>query len=341
MELSEFHVKQLTQFLTFMRVKRRQHVKEIELEVETMRKAVRKENVFNQDEVLQLLAITEEKTRDCVLREIEHNTHVSTLLVKNLFMQAENEGFSLQADTNCLEDSTLLSEIARMEETGANAGVSVSSEGPSLKLASLAPRPLMPDATAHLAEIEALKTKLSAAEGKANHLLAELKEGMRDRVELNSKVKAQELELKALRSHESPGTTIPIVPTSGSEGEVSAELRGRGADDHSFRSPPAEGMNDQSRRGEITSTPSAHPPSAEVGRLLAQIEDLREQAELRNLELTHAQQQLADSSMEANVKAAQMKQFKQMRDILERKNVKLANFRLRLSRYEVLDLDEP
>jgi len=362
MELSEFHMKQLTQFLAFMRVKRRQHVKEIELEVDILRKAARKENVFNQEDVLRLLADAEEKTRDCVVRELEYNAHVSTLLVKNLFVQAENEGLVLLADTNCLEDAAMILEIARMEEEeisgessgmgSSNVNMRVVSRGgvgvahqsnshlplpPKESLASMAIRPTS-EASADNTEIATLKSKLASAEGKADRLLAELKEGMKDRVDLHNKVMAQETEIKSLRMAKSLSSTaaptIPLAVSSNLSAPLDVRTSGSTVEETHFRGT----VENQHENGSLQ--PIAQSNLEEIGRLRAHIEELKEHAELRNLELTHAQQQLADSSMEANVKAAQMKQFRQMRDILERKNVKLANFRLRLSRYEVLDLDE-
>lgn len=115
-DLTPFHSVQLESYLKFARYKREEHVRDVRVLFEETQEAQLSDDHYTRDEVEMILNSIQDALRANVDKELQHMAHVNTLLLKSMFVQAEEIMLDLHADTKHLENERLLKEIKNFED---------------------------------------------------------------------------------------------------------------------------------------------------------------------------------------------------------------------------------
>jgi len=114
--LGEFHNKQLESYLKFARFKREQHLRDVQAAFADTKESRLYDEHYTKQEVIDILDSLASVVKGDVQKELLHVSHTTTLLLRQMFAQAETILFELHADTNQLENERLIKEIASFEE---------------------------------------------------------------------------------------------------------------------------------------------------------------------------------------------------------------------------------
>ena len=122
MELSEHHYQNVVNFLKFSRYRRGTQLRAVDSNFEDcLASRVALDETYTGDEVDEILRDLNGVVRADVESELLDSNHTNCLLLRQLFKQAEKWHLKLNIDTAELENKALLDEVAKLEDTSANA----------------------------------------------------------------------------------------------------------------------------------------------------------------------------------------------------------------------------
>lgn len=105
MGLKDYHESSVVNFMRFSRAQRSLTIRTIQAAFKDIEYArLKNENTLTVDEVHDILMELWESARDEIDNELSHQSHTYVLLLRQLFMQAENWHLKLQADISELEN---------------------------------------------------------------------------------------------------------------------------------------------------------------------------------------------------------------------------------------------
>ncbi|RNA21446.1 ADP-ribosylation factor 2 [Brachionus plicatilis] len=117
MDLKDYHEASIVNFMRFSRAQRGLSLRSIRAaykDVENHR--LRNETTLTVDEVQDILEELWDIAHEEIDRELSHQSHTYILLLRQLFIQAENWHLKLQADISELENKELLDKVRMFEE---------------------------------------------------------------------------------------------------------------------------------------------------------------------------------------------------------------------------------
>eukprot|EP00032_Breviata_anathema_P001576 JZ553251.1.p1 GENE.JZ553251.1~~JZ553251.1.p1 ORF type:complete len:216 (+),score=4.51 JZ553251.1:32-679(+) len=168
-QLSDYHENQLIEFLKYQRAKRAQCLKEVDAEASVLKDTRLTEDAYSLKEAEGLLNDFSVGIKSSIETELQHISHTTILLLRQLFQQAENWKLNFKCDTSELENMELLGLIADFEE--AHFGNKKAAE--SARLSSLHAKPSDSPLTRQIAELQA---QLQASQEEVTKLKTEIKE---------------------------------------------------------------------------------------------------------------------------------------------------------------------
>ncbi|PRP76906.1 leucine zipper transcription factor-like protein 1-like [Planoprotostelium fungivorum] len=115
-DISQFHTEQLENYLRFARRKREKHIKDVDASFRETKDLRLNGDHYSVDEVEEIIDGLNAVVRKDIQEELLHVSHTTSLLLRNMFSQAETIMFDLFVDTNSLENERMLKEIATFEE---------------------------------------------------------------------------------------------------------------------------------------------------------------------------------------------------------------------------------
>lgn len=117
MDLKDYHEVSIVNFMRFSRAQRGLSLRSIRAaykDVESHR--LKNETTLTVDEVHDILEELWDIANEEIDRELSHQAHTYILLLRQLFIQAENWHLKLQADISELENKELLDKVRMFEE---------------------------------------------------------------------------------------------------------------------------------------------------------------------------------------------------------------------------------
>lgn len=134
--LGPAHRRQVEAYVRFFKAKRRQHLSEVDAAFDEARDAhVDEADMYSAADVRALTDGVQVLVRGAVEEEMAAFAHQSCLYLRQLYLQAEGQGVSLEVDTAELEDEVLLRGMRELEAEGAARATPV--KAPLGRLASL------------------------------------------------------------------------------------------------------------------------------------------------------------------------------------------------------------
>ncbi|CAG0922868.1 unnamed protein product, partial [Notodromas monacha] len=217
--LNEHHKQELVDFMRFCRYQRMQKLRTVVACFNNAKDTRFLEPTYTSDEIAEIFSEVEKEVRDEVEGELLHMTHTSVLLLRGLFLQAQEWHLKLQADTAQLENMDLLEKIKKFEEAESAFG----KETDALKQAATnKPSKLNPlhDAGASKLmsmEIEKLASQNNDLRERIKLLEEQVSSALRTKSELNKLLNDANAEILTLKN------IAPVKPDDG-EVRVSDEL---------------------------------------------------------------------------------------------------------------------
>jgi len=114
--LNDHHQQNIISYLRFARYNRSQTLRSIQACCQDIKDSRLLEETYTSDEVMEVLQDLSEMISSEVDSELLNVSHTNTLLLRQMFSQAEKWHLKLQADISELENKELLDEIAQFEE---------------------------------------------------------------------------------------------------------------------------------------------------------------------------------------------------------------------------------
>eukprot|EP00794_Sanderia_malayensis_P003141 gene3141-3609_t len=136
--INDNHQNEIVNYLRFARYNRSQTLKSVDSCFADIKDS-RLEDTYTFDEVIEMLDSLCSVVKGEVELELTNASHTNVLLLRQLFSQAEKWHLKLQADISELENRKLLEEIAQFEENEFSAGKSGAVSFPSLAQSKLQP----------------------------------------------------------------------------------------------------------------------------------------------------------------------------------------------------------
>ena len=120
--LHEYHEDQLLKYLRFIKRKREQSIHDAGHAFEDVidSRLVDSSRTYTSDEVRKLVADVADVVTGDIAEDLVNFSHMNVLLLKQLFLKAQNWHLNLTADVSQMENEGLLREIARFEEDHIN-----------------------------------------------------------------------------------------------------------------------------------------------------------------------------------------------------------------------------
>lgn len=114
--LKDYHESSIVNFMRFSKAQRALSIRTIQATYQDIEHSrLKNENTLTVDEVHEILSELWEAAKDEIETELSHQTHTYVLLLRQLFMQAENWHLKLQADISELENKDLLDKVRHFE----------------------------------------------------------------------------------------------------------------------------------------------------------------------------------------------------------------------------------
>ena len=118
--MGESHRRQVEAYLRFFKAKRRQHLSEVDAAFEESRETSLDEaDMYSAADVRAQMESLQTIVRGSVEDELASFARQSCLYLRQLYLQAEGRGVSLEVDTAQLEDEVLLRGLAKLEDVSA------------------------------------------------------------------------------------------------------------------------------------------------------------------------------------------------------------------------------
>jgi len=131
--LNDTHEEEVKKYLKFARYNRQQQLRSVECSFQDLKDSRLHEDTFTVDEVEAMLDGLQAVVKGEIESELLNAAHTNVLLLVQLFTQAEKWHLKLQADISELENQKLLKEISDFEEQEMT-GVKKKNMGSSLKM---------------------------------------------------------------------------------------------------------------------------------------------------------------------------------------------------------------
>ncbi len=114
--VKDYHEKSIVNFMRFSRTQRNISLRTIQAAYKDIEHdRLRDETTMTVEEVHDLLAELWESAKEEIDMELSHQSHTYVLLLRQLFIQAENWHLKLQADISELENKELLDKVRNYE----------------------------------------------------------------------------------------------------------------------------------------------------------------------------------------------------------------------------------
>ncbi|ROT78328.1 hypothetical protein C7M84_002959 [Penaeus vannamei] len=137
--LSDHHQSCMGGYLRFTKYQRAQRLRSVDACFQDVKDTRLLEETYTSDEVVELLDSLAEVVRAEVEGELIHATHTNSVLLSNVFAQAQKWHLELTVDTSNLENQELLEDVRKFEEAELK-GASGSTRSPARTLAPLGTR---------------------------------------------------------------------------------------------------------------------------------------------------------------------------------------------------------
>ncbi|KAJ8279517.1 hypothetical protein COCON_G00065830 [Conger conger] len=292
---NEHHQNEVINYMRFARSKRALRVKTIDSCFQDLKDSRLVEETFTVDEVAEMLEGLQVVVRGEVETELINTAHTNVLLLRQLFSQAEKFYLKLQTDISELENRELLEQVAEFEKTEFQT-------------------------TGKKANQESNKPKLAPLnEGGVSELLN--KEIGRLQEE-NDKLKAR------LRTLESQATSA-LDEKSKAE-KALKDLQKIQGDQQSQL--PLQSRDTDSLESTVTALKADLQKSLSAN--AASQKDLQENLVTAKHDLLRVQEQLSLAEKELEKKFQQTAAYRNMKEILTKKNEQIKDIRKRLQKYE-------
>mmetsp|Transcript_4408 Transcript_4408/g.6074 ORF Transcript_4408/g.6074 Transcript_4408/m.6074 type:complete len:286 (-) Transcript_4408:436-1293(-) len=191
-DLNPEHQDQIRQFLKFFRSKREVALQALSHDFEDIKSDRLYEDMYSQDDVVDLLDNLFEMTQSTVKTELANTVNMTVLLMKQLFEKADEQDVHLEMDTGAIEDQALLNEIENM-----NVNAPAATKQPTMnKLVSIKDEhaKLVNDSEQLGKTNQQLQERFNALQAQTSEILKEKSALARQVTELNSKIRMMEIE---------------------------------------------------------------------------------------------------------------------------------------------------
>mmetsp|Transcript_4661 Transcript_4661/g.11764 ORF Transcript_4661/g.11764 Transcript_4661/m.11764 type:complete len:324 (+) Transcript_4661:29-1000(+) len=313
-QLNPSHNEAVKRYIRFTVLQRNQELKDLQMTLADYKDSrLGGDDTFSADEVRDMLDSLGEILRADVYRGLQRVSHSNVVLLQQVIGQAEDGRLGIAIDTSLLEDEALLEEAAALEKD---------SEKPTPAALEIQPaqslrQKVLPSMDSHK-QAETLEVEKAQLKVRLGDLQHELTGVNREKTDLRQKLQDAEDKLKTLlafaASRTEPGAEEKLREIIGDDYE---ELQGLGSDENV--PPPQANIKE-----------AAASASGNVAEMLA---DLKEQLRERSQAA-----QLAEEALEARLDQAP--QFRNLKDMLTKKNAQIKYLREQLAELGWTDPEE-
>lgn len=296
--LNEHHQSAIINFLRFARYQRNLRLKSVKGSFMDLKSSRLTEDTFTLDEVNEMLDGLLSVVLGEVDEELTHSSHTNTLLLVQIFQQAEKWHLKLQADISELENRELLEQIKDFEESEFSGASRDSEFKPLLRL-----QPLNESGGATLLNMEI--ERINEENGK-----------LRDRLkQVESQALSVQKEKTSLQTRLDKALfDLSIFKTQSSD---------------------ASGAEVDDLRRELSGLKASLNKSSSTSK--SQSQQLENELTGTKHELLKIQEMLELAEKELEKKVSQTAPFQNIKQMLQKKNEQLKDLRKRLSKYEHVD----
>ncbi|XP_047500685.1 leucine zipper transcription factor-like protein 1 [Penaeus chinensis] len=135
--LNEHHQSCMAGYLRFTKYQRAQRLRSVDACFQDVKDTRLLEETYTSDEVVELLDSLAEVVRAEVEGELIHATHTNSVLLSNVFAQAQKWHLELSVDTSNLENQELLEDVRKFEEAEAQGRLGIDKKPSARTLAPL------------------------------------------------------------------------------------------------------------------------------------------------------------------------------------------------------------
>lgn len=295
--LNDHHQQNVVSYLRFARYNRGQRLRVVEGCFDDLKDSRLVEDTYTLDEITEMLDGLCAVVRGEVETELINTAHTNTLLLRQLFCQAEKWHLKLQADVSELENRELIEEIAKFEEREFSAAKKASQ--PSLSKLS------------QVTKLEPLN------EGGAALLQIEINRLSEENVKLRERIKGVETRASSVLDEKSR--------LMANLEHTKAELKSKGnSKEYSKELADVERQMSALRTDLQKARESGKTGNASLGEELADTKH----------EILRLQDELERTQEELTKKFSETAQYKNMKQMLQNKNEQIKELRSRLKKYE-------
>lgn len=313
----EAHTKnELHGFLRFAKFKREQHLKEVTLAFQDVVDFKLEEEIYNKEDVKQLLGDVKEEVSELLAKEVTNFSHTAALMLRECLEQAAAHNVSLRADTNRLEDEAFLREIATAEVEASKAV----SQGRGGRLGALGSAQAPAIDPAIRDERDAARRDAARLQDQFKQLQTSTQSALDDRSTLRAEVDSLKQELAAARE-EAANARKDAAEASQAAANARTDSARQRTDEELLRRE-----REDAARMELV--------EAERKRGDEQIKKYKNELKRVKAELESKSQELESTSSEAAGRVSESRQFQQMKKMMAQKSQQLQEVRRRLAKYE-------
>ncbi|XP_066981924.1 leucine zipper transcription factor-like protein 1 [Macrobrachium rosenbergii] len=297
LDLNDHHRKNLSSYLRFCKYQRAHRLRSVDACFQDVKDTRIVEDTYTADEIIEILDSLADVVRAEVEGELIHDTHTNSLLLSQLFGQAQKWHLDLHVDTSDLENQELIEEVRKFEDLELQGrGV----EMPSPQKKTLAP---LNDGGAPVAllqnRIQTLTEENNELTEKLRSLENQLSDAIKTRTESFLALQSTKEELAKLKDNVSSRPTVDDVS------ELSDEV--------------------EKMRLEMTSQSQMHEDTQE---------QLSKDLTSYKNSLMQVKSQLMLAEKELEKKFSQTGAYQNMKKMLNKKNEQIKQMRQKLDKYE-------
>lgn len=297
--LNDNHQNEIVNYLRFARYNRSQTVKSIDSCFSDVKDSRLIDDTYTIDEVIEILEGLCGVVKGEIELELTNASHTNVLLLRQLFSQAEKWHLKLQADISELENRKLLEEIAQFEENEFSASKSKSVVMPNLSQKSKL-QPLNEGGNTALLQMEISKLQEENAKLKERAVMLEKKatDALDEKTKLSSDLSKARIDLN-------------------SKGDAPIKVDDRAIQDLTEK---VSTLNQELKDAENIAKRKCSSTVEELANTKHYVLALQHEVELLNKEV--------------DKKFSETSQYKNLKKMLETKNVQIKDLRARIKRYE-------
>ncbi|XP_067931282.1 leucine zipper transcription factor-like protein 1 [Watersipora subatra] len=297
--LNDHHQATVVNYMRFAKYQRGQRLRCVDACFEDLKSSRLFENTYTADEVTEMLDGLLVVVRGEVDDELLNTSHTNVLLMRQLFQQAEKWHLKLQADISELENRELLEKIKNFEEAEFTG-------------------------TSRDSDLSNLTTKLEPLNDSGTSALLSMK--IQDLEEENERLRSKlgSVEKQAIGISEEKSQLLSQLRSK--EGELSAAVNKTA----NYDSREVEDLQKQLQK-------LKGAMEGDAGQAKSKATELQSNLISSKHELLKVQEMLEMANMELEKKVSQTTQFKNLKQMLQKKNEQMKDLRRRLGKYEGLD----